>query len=63
MTDFLGKELQIGDEVVFMQLKYRNLLRGKIIAMSKIKIQIKHAPDNWGKTETRQDGAQTVKIL
>ncbi len=32
--DFLGNELSVGDTVVFVQLGYRNLLKGKIKSLT-----------------------------
>lgn len=61
-TDFLGKELNIDDEVVFVQLGYRNLLRGKIIKITDKTVLIEHERQNRGFTETKQFHSQVVKI-
>ena len=61
-TDFLGNELNLHDEVVFIQLGYRNLLRGKIIKMTDKTCTIEHEPTNTGKTTTKQVYNQLIKI-
>lgn len=60
--DFVGKELNIGDEVVFMQLKYRNLLKGKISKITKNTIWIDHEKTNNYQVQTKQHSSQVVKI-
>ena len=42
MQDFLGNDLNIGDEVVFMDLSYLNLRRARIIAFTPEQIQIEY---------------------
>lgn len=61
-TDFLGNELKLNDEVVFIQLGYRNLLKGKIIKMSDQMCQIEHEKTNDGRTITKQSYKQIVVI-
>lgn len=60
--DFLGQELNIGDEVVFIQLGYRNLLRGKIKKITEKTVLIEHKKTNTYSTETKQFPSQVVKI-
>ncbi len=60
--DFLGKELNVGDHVVFMQKNYRNFLKGEIISMSEKKATIKHDKTNTCSTETIQFFGQLIKI-
>lgn len=62
MKDFIGNDLQIGDEVVFVQLSYRNLLRGKIKNITEKTILISHEKTNDCRTETKQTPLQVVKI-
>lgn len=63
MTDFLGNNLTVGDEVVFMQLGYRNLKKGKIKSMTERgTLIISHERFNVGGTETKQDCSQVIKI-
>lgn len=60
--DFLGRKLNIDDQIVFMQVGYRGLMEGTIISMSEKKAKIKHKETNTGKTETTQFFKQLVKI-
>ena len=62
MKDFLGKPLKIGDEVVFMQIKYRSLVKGMIVAMSDKKATLYHMEDNLGRVKSIQFYNQMVKI-
>ena len=34
MRDFLGQEVSTGDEVVVIEKKYRNLIKGRIISIA-----------------------------
>lgn len=61
MKDFLGRDLAVGDEVVFIQLGYRNLLRGRIIKITAKTVLIEHAPAAYS-TQTKQFHDQVVKI-
>lgn len=60
--DFLGNEIEVGDQVVFMQLKYRNLMKGEVVKITDQKVKIKHEPTNTFRTHTMQDFNQVVKI-
>lgn len=66
MTDFLGKELAVGDDVAFMQVRYRNLLRGKIAKISPVKATISFVTKDWKGNEcvrrTFQESNQIIKI-
>jgi hypothetical protein len=55
--DFLGKELSVGDDVVFMQIGYRNFLTGTIHKLNKVKATISH-----GDKKTIQFYSQIIKI-
>ena len=59
--DKLGNELKIGDEVIFMQLNYRNLLIGEIIKITKCTVLIEHEETNTRQTQTRQAHSQVIK--
>lgn len=62
MKDFLGKELEVGDRVVFMQINYRNLLIGCIdkLTPKMVRLQFQEA----GRIKTCiQDPRQVVKIF
>lgn len=61
-TDFLGNELEVGDEVVFVQLGYRNLLKGTIAKITPKMVFITHEETNVCSTETKQAHSQVVKI-
>ena len=60
--DFLGKEINIGDTVVFMQIGYRGLMRGRIMSMAAKKAKIKHEKTNMGRTESIQFYAQMGSV-
>jgi hypothetical protein len=60
MTDFLGKEVNLGDQVVFMLVGYRHLKKGTITKMSPKKCTIKYAPGEYAWTMQRYD--QIVKV-
>jgi hypothetical protein len=60
--DFLGNELKIGDEVVFMQLGYRSLMKGVIVGMSNRKATLTHPRTNTCSTESIQFYEQMVKV-
>lgn len=62
MKDFLGNELFVGDEIVFVQLSYRNLLKGIIKEITPKTILISHAETNTCGIETKQFPDQVVKI-
>ena len=61
-VDFLGKVLSVGDTVVFMQIGYRNFLKGKIVKMSNKKATIEHERANIGGTQTLQFYNQLIKV-
>ena len=60
-TDFLGNELEIGDEVVFTQLGYRNLIKGTIKSISPKTCIISHKAIQ-NRTESKQFHRQIVKV-
>lgn len=60
--DFLGKRINIGDRVVFMQRAYRNLLVGTIEKITDKTVIIKHAKTNIGDTQTKQFHNQVVVV-
>ena len=62
VLDFLGKELNVGDDVVFVQLSYRNLLKGTIKKITPKTVIISHERTNVGGTETKQFHNQVIKI-
>ena len=60
--DFLGNELFVGDEVVFMQIGYRGLMKGVIKSLSPKKATITHEKTNTCSTESTQEHTQLIKI-
>jgi predicted Mrr-cat superfamily restriction endonuclease len=60
--DFIGGEIQVGDTVVFMQTKYRNLMIGTVKSLSPKTLTISHEKTNIGDTETRQFHSQVVVV-
>ena len=60
--DFLENELEVGDEVVFMQKGYRVLMKGTIKRLTPKTALIVHKKANIGGTETRQEHSQIIKI-
>ena len=59
--DFLGKEINIGDIVVFVQLHYRDLSKGTITKITPKTVLISHDKTNWGSKEIRQYHSQVIK--
>ena len=60
--DFLGNEIEVGDDVVFVQLGYRNLLIGTITSISPKTLIVQHARTNTGQVSTKQFHAQVIKV-
>ncbi len=60
--DYIGNTLKIGDTVVFMQIGYRGLMKGKIISMSDQKAKITHAATNTCRIESIQFYNQMIKL-
>lgn len=40
MKDYLGNELEVGDQVVFVRLNYRDLMKGTIIKLTPKMVRI-----------------------
>ena len=59
--DYVGNVLNIGDTVVFMQIRYRGLMKGVIKTMSNKKATISHEKTNTCKTESIQFYSQMIK--
>lgn len=60
--DFLGNVIHLGDTVVFIQLKYRNLLKGTVVKITPKTVLIVHDKTNVCSTETKQFHNQVVVI-
>jgi hypothetical protein len=67
MKDFLGREIQIDDKVVFMAPGYRNLVIGTVIKITPQFVRIAYM-NTWNYSgegnycEIRQGSDQIVKI-
>lgn len=59
--DFLQRDIQVGDHVVFMETNYRNLVKGVIKSLTPKKAIISHLKYNNTITETIQFHNQLIK--
>jgi len=62
-TDYVGNEIEVGDEVIFVQKGYRNFWRGVIKRITTFTVLISHERTNTGGVETRQDHSQVIKVI
>lgn len=60
--DFLGRELEVGDFVVFMRQGYRELKLAKIKSFTKTGKPRLCWQTKWGESNLLQDGNQVVKV-
>lgn len=60
--DFLGRELEVGDFVVFMKQHYRELKLAKIKSFTKTGKPRICWQTKWGERELMQTGEQLVKV-
>lgn len=63
MKDFLGNTLEVGDEVVFMRLNYRDLMKGKVVAFTPKNVRLGWKSKTYGEETCIQDPRQVVKIM
>lgn len=56
-TDFFGNEINVGDEVAYMQIGYRNLTLGRVIRITPKTLTIKR---DGSTLETRQEHKQVI---
>lgn len=67
LKDYFGNELNIGDEVAFMRVNYRSLMKGTIISMAEKTVLLSHEEirirktRRTKKTKTRQYADQVIK--
>ena len=66
MKDFLGKDLAVGDTVVFIAPRYRILCKGEIFAFTPLKARVKYL-NTWNyrdgyPCELLQEPKQLVKV-
>ena len=60
--DYLGNSIEVGDDVVFMQVRYRGLMKGTITKITPKQVVISHSKTNTCSTETKQYQDQVIKI-
>jgi hypothetical protein len=60
--DYLGQEINVGDPVIFVQLNYRNFLKGTITKITEKTVLISHPKTNTCSTETKQYPDQVINI-
>ena len=58
--DFLGRELNLGDYVIFMKQHYREFGMGKIVKFTPQKVRVKYG--NHDRLELLQTADQLVKV-
>ena len=58
--DFLGRELNLGDYVIFMKQHYREFGMGKIIKFTPQKVRVKYGNFDW--MEILQTAEQLCKV-
>lgn len=58
--DFLGRELAVGDYVMFMKQHYREFGMGKIIKFTPQKVRVKYGNFDW--MEILQTAEQLCKV-
>ena len=46
MKDFLGKQLDVGDEVVLTAPQYRHLVKAKVVAFTPKKVRVEYS-NTW----------------
>jgi len=62
--DFLGNELTIGDQVIYMERGYRELDIGTIVKLTKCKVMVQPriTTTGWQRSVLTQDKKNVVKI-
>ena len=61
--DFLGKELRVGDNVVFMEIKYRNFKKAVITKLTPQKAYISFENHYGWEREVLQFHNQLIRIF
>ena len=61
--DYLGNDLYVGDEVVFMQIDYRDFMVGTLMSGGAQKGTIIHEKTNRGRTTSVQYYSQMIKCV
>ena len=62
MKDYLNNNVKIGDAVVFVEIDYRGLMKGKVIRITKRKVVIAHEETNALRTQSIQLHNRVIKI-
>lgn len=63
--DYIDQELSVGDHVIYVQLGYRNFVKGTITKITRCFVFLKQDGQNesWRKdTEIKQGHSQVIKI-
>ena len=60
--DFLGRQLEVGDFVIFMRQHYRELKLAKVKSFTKTGKPRICWQTTWGESELLQDATQVVKV-
>lgn len=60
--DFVGNDLNVGDTVAFIQIGYRNLLKGIVSRVTSKTVLIVHERTNTCSTESKQFHDQVIVI-
>lgn len=61
--DYLGNNIYVGDEVVFMQIDYRDFMVGTLISGGAQKGKITHEKTSKGRKTTIQFYSQMIKCI
>lgn len=61
-VDYMKNELQVGDEVIFMNINYRDFNKGIIKKISPKKVTIRYIKFDNYETTTMQYHDQVIKI-
>ena len=62
MKDYLNNNVRMGDTVVFVEIDYRGLMKGKVIRITRKKVVIAHEKTNTCRTQSIQLHNQVIKL-
>ena len=62
MKDYLNNNVGVGDAVVFVEIDYGGLMKGKVTRITKRKVVIAHEKTNTCRTQSVQLHNQVIKI-
>ena len=63
MKDFLGKEISIADEVIYMHQHYMELCKGVVVDFTPKKVRIKQLPVKKWQNETTLRDSKTIVVV